>query len=250
MLIFFVLGEPKIAMLSHDNLLASTRGNLIRLDRANIKKPVTNRHCSFLPMAHIFERFVILQILLKGTEVVFCPAPEKLIEYLSKVKPTQASVVPRILNKVYDTVMTDVNKSKLKQLLVKQALREQPPFLSRFVFRKLRDLFGGDLKGIITGSAPLKPDVLHFFRVALDIPIIEGYGQTESSAAGSTTHPIDMSYGTVGSPGLNIEIKLIDVPGTIYRSEMNQGEVCLRGPTIFKGKPNSISNVMYIYSAQ
>jgi long-chain acyl-CoA synthetase len=225
-----------MAMLSHENLLSSTKGNLIRLDGANIKKPVTDRHCSFLPMAHVFERFVILQILLKGTEVVFCPAPEQLINYLSVVKPTQASVVPRILNKIYDTIMAEVNKSKVKQFLVQQALREQPPFLSRFVFRKIKHLFGGELKGIITGSAPIKPDILHFFRIALNIPIIEGYGQTETSAAGSTTHAVDMSYGTVGSPSLNSEIKLIDVPGSIYRSEINRGEVCIRGPTIFKGK--------------
>ncbi|CAF0980277.1 unnamed protein product [Adineta steineri] len=231
-------GEPKIAMLSHENFLASTKGNLIRLYKANLKKPVTNRHCSFLPMAHVFERFVILQILLKGTEVIFCPAPEKLIEYLSIVKPTQASVVPRILNKVYDTIMADVNKSKIKQFLVQQALREQPPLLSRLIFRKVKNLFGGELKAMITGSAPLSSDVMHFFRIALDIPIIEGYGQTETTAAGTTTHPIDMSYGTVGSPGPNVEIKLIDVPDTNYRSEKNQGEICFRGPTIFKGYYN------------
>jgi long-chain acyl-CoA synthetase len=232
-------------MLSHDNLLAATKGNLIRLDGANIKKPVTNRHFSFLPMAHIFERFVLLQVLLKGTELVFCPAPEKLIESLSIVKPTQMSVVPRVLNKIYDTVMNDVSKSKIKQFLVQQALREQPPLLSRFVFRKFKKRFGGELKGMITGSAPVKPDVMHFFRIALDIPMIEGYGQTESAAGGATTHPIDMSYGTVGSPGPNIEIKLIDVPDTKYQSEMNQGEVCLRGPTIFKGKSNSIIYIAY-----
>ncbi|CAF4683076.1 unnamed protein product, partial [Didymodactylos carnosus] len=93
-------------------------------------------------MAHIFERFVIFQILFEGTAITFCPAPEKLVEYLSIVKPTQASVVPRVLNKVYDTIMNEVNKSAIKQFLVRQALREQLPFLSRFVFRKVRTLFG------------------------------------------------------------------------------------------------------------
>lgn len=222
-------------MLTHENILASVKANLIRLHNSNIKIPITKRHCSFLPMAHIFERFVIFQILLKGTELVFCPAPEKLIEYLSIVKPTQASVVPRIMNKVYDVVMTEVNKSKIKRFLFQQALREQPRFLPHIVFRNVKQLFGGEMRGIITASAPIRPDVLHFFRIALNVPIIEGYGQTETAAAGTTTHPIDVSYGTVGSPCPNIEIKLIDVPGTNYRSEMNQGEVCFRGPTIFKG---------------
>ncbi|CAF5139858.1 unnamed protein product, partial [Rotaria socialis] len=79
----------------------------------------------------------------KGTALVFCPAPENLVEYLSIVKPTQASVVPRVLNKVYDAIIKDVNKSAIKKYLVQQALREQPPFLSHFVFRKVRALFGG-----------------------------------------------------------------------------------------------------------
>ena len=89
---------------------------------------------------------------------------------------------------------------------------------------------------MITGSAPITPEVLHFFRIALDIPIVEGYGQTESTAAGTSTHITDMSCGTVGSPVPSVEIKLIDVPGTNYRSNNNQGEICIRGPTIFKGK--------------
>ncbi|CAF0872697.1 unnamed protein product [Adineta steineri] len=228
-------GESKLAMISHDNFLSSTRGNLIRLENANMKRPLTNRHCSFLPMAHIFERFVILQILQRGTSLVFCPSPDKVVDYLSIVKPTQASVVPRIFNKIYDKIMTDVNKSPIKRFLVQQALREQPPFLPRLVFGKVKKIFGGELKGIITSSAPLKPDVMHFFRIALDIPIIEGYGQTEAGGGGTSTHPTDMTYGTVGTPLPTMEAKLIDVPGTNYRSENNQGEVCFRGPSVFKG---------------
>lgn len=223
-------------MISHENLLAAVKGNLIRLHRQNIKRPLTDRHCSFLPMAHIFERFVIFQILFEGTALTFCPAPEKLIEYLSIVQPTQASVVPRVLNKVYDMIMNEVNKSAIKRFLVRQALHLEIPLVSRLVFRKVRDLFGGHLQGIITASAPLRPDIMHFFRIALNVPIIEGYGQTESSTSGASTHPIDMSYGTVGTPGPNSEIKLIDVCETDYRSESNQGEICIRGPAIFKGK--------------
>ncbi|UJR32742.1 hypothetical protein I4U23_020201 [Adineta vaga] len=228
-------GEPKIAMLSHENLLATAKGHLIRLNQANIIKPITERHCSFLPMAHIYERFILLQGLLSGTQIVFCPLPEKLPIYLSIVKPTQASVVPRVLNKVYDAIMTEVNKSLMKRILVQQALREQPSFLSQIAFRKVKNLFGDELKAMITGAAPITPDVMHFFRIALDIPIMEGYGQTESAGAGTSTHPTDMSYGTIGSPVPTVEMKLVDVPGTNYRSENNQGEVCIRGPTVFKG---------------
>jgi len=228
-------GEPKIAMISHENLLATAKGHLMRLDRMNIVKPLTDRHCSFLPMAHIYERFIIFQGLMRGTQFVFCPAPEQLPHYLSIVQPSQASVVPRVLNRVHDVVMTEVNKSQLKKFLIQQTLTERYPFLSRIVFRKVRQIFGNQVKAMITGAAPITPDVMHFFRIALNIPIMEGYGQTESTGAGTTTHPTDMSYGTIGTPVPTIEIKLIDVPGTNYRSEDNQGEICLRGPTIFKG---------------
>ncbi|CAF0772173.1 unnamed protein product [Rotaria sordida] len=231
-------GEPKIAMVSHENLLATAKGHLMRLDKANIKGPLIDRHCSVLPMAHIYERFILLQALLSGTQLVFCPEPEKLPKYLSIVKPTQASVVPRILNKVYDAIMTEVNKSKIKRFLVQQALREQPSFLSHFAFRKVKNLFGNEVKVMITGGAPITPDVMHFFRIALDIPIMEGYGQTESAGAGTCTHPTDMLYGAIGSPVPVVEMKLIDVPDTTYRSDINQGEVCIRGPTVFKGYYN------------
>ena len=203
----------------HENLLATAKGHLIRLNQANIHKQVTQRHCSFLPMAHIYERFILLQCLLNGTQIVFCPSPEKLPNYLSIVKPTQASVVPRVLNRVYDAVMTEVNKSKFKQFLVQQALREKPSFLSHIAFRKVKNLFGNEVKAMITGAAPISPDVMHFFRIALNIPIMEGYGQTESAGAGASTHPVDMTYGTIGTPVPTVEIKLVDVPGMNYRSE-------------------------------
>ncbi|CAF1273718.1 unnamed protein product [Rotaria magnacalcarata] len=229
-------GEPKIAMLSHGNFLSTTKAGIDRRERANMGADPTNRHCSFLPMAHLYERLTLLSHFFHGVQVVFCPIPEKLFEYYPIVKPTNLSMVPRILNKVYDTIMMEVNKSKIKRFLISQALHnEQPTLFSRLIFRKVRKLFGGEAIAMLTGSAPITHEVLHFFRIALDIPVVEAYGQTESTAAGTSTHVIDMSCGTVGSPGAAVEIKLIDVPSTNYRSSNNQGEICLRGPCIFKG---------------
>ncbi|CAF1162990.1 unnamed protein product [Adineta ricciae] len=187
-------------------------------------------------MAHLYERLVLISNFLHGTQVVYCPVPEKVFEYYPHVQPTNIPTVPRVLNKVYDTIMTEVGKSKVKRFLISQALHnEQPTLFSRIIFRRVRNLFGGKTFAMLTGSAPITPEVLHFFRIALDIPIVEGYGQTESTAAGTSTHITDMSCGTVGSPVSSVEIKLIDVPGTNYRANNNQGEICIRGPTIFKG---------------
>jgi long-chain acyl-CoA synthetase len=223
-------------MLSHTNILATTKSSIERRQRAGIAADPANRHCSFLPMAHLYERLVLISNFLHGTQVGFCPVPEKLFEYYPFIKPTNLVMVPRVLNKVYDTIMAEVGKSKIKRFLITQALHnERSTVFSRFIFRKVRNLFGGEVFIMLTGSAPITPEVLHFFRIALDIPIVEGYGQTESTAGGTGTHITDMSCGTVGTPVPAVEIKLIDVPGTNYRSNNNQGEICIRGPTIFKG---------------
>ncbi len=233
----YILGEPKIAMLSHTNIIATVKGNVDRQERAKIPAETTNRHCSFLPLAHLYERLALISNFFYGTQIAYCPIPEKLFEYYPLVKPTAICMVPRVLNKVYDMIMAEVSKSKIKRFLISQALHnEQPTLFSRLIFRKVKKLFGGEAFVMLTGSAPITPEVLHFFRIALDVPIVEAYGQTESAAAGTTTHMSDMSCGTVGSPTGVSEIKLIDVPDTVYRSNNNQGEICIRGPTIFKGQ--------------
>jgi long-chain acyl-CoA synthetase len=224
-------------MLSHTNILATVKGIVERRQRADPNGVTNHRHCSFLPMAHLYERINLIYAFLHGSQVACCPTPERIFEYYPIVKPTTISMVPRILNKVYDTIMTEVNNSKIKRFLITQALHfEKPSLFSRLVFRKIKNLFGGEATVMITGSAPITPEVLHFFRIALDIPIVEAYGQTESSASGTTTHISDLSCGKVGSPSSLVEIKLIDVIGTNYRSNNNQGEICIRGPIIFKGQ--------------
>ena len=133
-------------MLSHTNFMSSIKGSTDRRERANVAAETSNRHCSFLPMAHLYERMVLIGTFLHGAQVVYCPIPEKLFEYYPFVKPTNVSMVPRILNKVYDTVMTEVGKSKIKRFLITQALHnEHPTLFSRFIFRKVRNLFGGEV---------------------------------------------------------------------------------------------------------
>jgi len=223
-------------MLSHTNILATIKGIIDRRDRSGTVATSNHRHCSFLPMAHLYERITLIYNFLNGSQIACCPIPERIFEYYPIIKPTTISMVPRILNKVYDTIMTEVNKSKIKRFLISQALYfDKPSFFSRLVFRKVKNVFGGEATAMITGSAPITSEVLHFFRIALDAPIVEAYGQTESTAAGTTTHVADLSCGKVGAPGPIVEIKLIDVPDTNYRSNNNQGEICLRGPAIFKG---------------
>lgn len=234
---FAFSGEPKLAMLSHNNLLATIKALIERRNRTIGNVNANHRHCSFLPTAHLYERINLIYYFMHGSQVAFCPIPERIFEYYPIIRPTVVSMVPRILNRVYDTIMTEVNKSKIKKFLITQALHnEKPSLFSRVIFRKVRDLFGGEITLMVTGSAPITPEVLHFFRIALGVPVLEAYGQTESTAAGTGTHISDASCGKVGAPGPVVEVKLIDVPDTNYRSNNNQGEVCIRGPTVFKGR--------------
>ena len=103
---------------------------------------------------------------------------------------------------------------------------------------------------MLTGSAPITGEVLTFLRIVFSCPIVEGYGQTESCAASLTTMPNDLECGHIGGPIPNLEIKLIDVPEMKYLStdtdimgnKSPRGELCLRGPTIFKGYLNKIDD--------
>ena len=95
------------------------------------------------------------------------------------------------------------------------------------VFKRIRELFGGRVRLVVTGSAPIQKDVLRFFRIALGVPILEGYGQTETSAGGTFTLPREVDSGNVGPPIASIMIKLTDVPEMKYYSKNDEGEVSL-----------------------
>ncbi|CAF2332699.1 unnamed protein product [Rotaria sp. Silwood2] len=81
---------------------------------------------------------------------------------------------------------------------------------------------------------------MHVFRIAFNVPIMEGSSQIDSLAAGTSTHPVDMSFDKIGSPVSSVDIKLIDILGTIYRSEMNQGEIWIRRSSVFKDRTQHI----------
>src|SRR5690349_4852773 len=102
-------------MLSHTNIVATVKVTSEYFERSNLGLDPTVRHCSSLPMAHLYERIVLARNFFHGTEVAYCPIPEKLFEYYSIVKPTHICMVPRILNKVYDMIMAEVGKSKIKR---------------------------------------------------------------------------------------------------------------------------------------
>jgi len=110
-------------------------------------------------------------------------------------------------------------------------------FWDNLVFSKIKTKLGGNVRFIITGSAPLAPNLMDFLRVCFCCPVLEGYGQTETCCGGTRTLLWDTDTGHVGVPMPCIEVKLVDVPDMNYFATDNppRGEICFRGPSCTKG---------------
>jgi long-chain acyl-CoA synthetase len=105
-----------------------------------------------------------------------------------------------------------------------------------FAFKQIRESLGGCVKFIITGSAPISPEVLHFIRVTAGCHVLEGYGATETGGATCVQVPGETTVGNIGPPFLCCLFKLIDIPemGLVAKRD-NKGEICIKGNNIFKG---------------
>ncbi|KAI8998308.1 hypothetical protein BC832DRAFT_242283 [Gaertneriomyces semiglobifer] len=205
---------------------------------------------SYLPMAHVFEMACQATIIGVGARIGFYQGDvAKLVADMQELRPTLLAGTPRVYNRIYDRVMSQVSKgSKLKAALFHAAYNTKISNLQknsvthalwdRLVFKKLRLLVGGKLRYLVTGAAPISREVLDFLKVAFSIPVIEGYGQTETMAGTTVTYPVDVSaVGTVGVPIPGVQVKLVDVPDMNYLSSATPpaGEICLKGVTAFPG---------------
>ena len=107
-----------------------------------------------------------------------------------------------------------------------RGVHRQDTVFDSIVFRRVQELFGGRVRLVVTGSAPIPRDVLRFFRIALGCPVFEGYGQTETCTCGTFTIAKETDAGHVGPPVATMAIKLVDVPELDYFSKNDEGEVC------------------------
>jgi len=251
-------GNPKGALLTHQNFLSATSG-MKDVVPAEFAFNPTDRHLSYLPMPHVFERVVQMQMLMNGASVAFFRGdPTKLIEDIQACQPTFLPVAPRVLNKIHDKIMNGIEAvGGMKKKLFDAALAAKMKglkdhgklthaFYDALIFNKIKKGLGMDcVKIVLSGSAPLSPNVMYFFRCLLGVRVIEGYGQTEGTAAASLGCLDDVStVGHVGPPVGSCEIKLTNVPEMNYLSTdtshngmacRGRGEICVRGPSVFKG---------------
>uniref|UniRef100_A0A4W5RBJ8 Arachidonate--CoA ligase n=1 Tax=Hucho hucho TaxID=62062 RepID=A0A4W5RBJ8_9TELE len=167
-----------------------------------------------------------------------------LMDDIKTLKPTFFPVVPRLLNRIYDKVSSVT--SPLRRAVLHYAVRRKQAELSsgvvrnnslwdRLVFNRIQANLGGNLRFILTASAPISPTVLSFLRATLGCLIFEGYGQTECTAGCTFSMPGDWSAGHVGAPLPCAMVKLVDIPDMNYYAKNGEGEICIRGHSVFRG---------------
>ncbi|NXT47878.1 ACSL5 ligase, partial [Pluvianellus socialis] len=238
-------GNPKGAMLTHQNVVANAAA-FLRSTENTVECTTSDITMSYLPLAHMFERVVQTVVYSCGAKVGFFQGDIKLLtDDMKTLKPTLFPVVPRLLNRIYDKIQSGA-KSPVKRCVlnfavtmkmaeIKQGIFRNDSIWDKLIFKKVQETMGGRVRIMVTGAAPISPSVLTFLRAALGCQIFEAYGQTECSAGCTFSMPGDWTTGHVGAPLACNIIKLEDVEEMSYFSSNNEGEVCIKGPNVFKG---------------
>ncbi|MFN0199885.1 MAG: AMP-dependent synthetase/ligase [Bacteroidia bacterium] len=231
-------GNPKGVMLSHNNIISNimTVVGLLPLHH-------TYDSISFLPLCHIFERVVLYVYVYTGVSTYFCDNVEQLRDYLPEVRPHFFSAVPRVIEKLYERVISNGSEQKgLKKKIFFWAVdlagryeidkdqgwwyNQQLKIARKLVFSKVLDRLGGRVIGIVTGASALPAKLCKFFN-ATGLWMREGYGQTETSPVVSFNQftPGGIMEGTVGPV----------IPGVTVKIDENNGEILVKGPNVMLG---------------
>jgi long-chain acyl-CoA synthetase len=201
-----------------------------------------SRALSFLPICHIFERMILYLYQYYGVSVYFGESIDKISDNIKEVKPTVITAVPRLLEKVYDkiyekgTQLTGIKK-KLFFWAIDLGLIYQPygangawyefqlKIARKLIFSKWKEGLGGNLDLMVSGSAALQPRLARIFAAA-EIPVMEGYGLTETSPVIAVNDMRNKGFkvGTVGKPIDNVEVKIAE-----------DGEILCKGPNVMMG---------------
>ncbi|WP_244881074.1 AMP-dependent synthetase/ligase [Tsukamurella pseudospumae] len=231
-------GKPKGVVLTHDNLLSEYDAIHEGLDKMAGKNAST---VMFLPLAHIFARAISVAAVQHSIRVAHTADLSNLTGLFGELKPTYILSVPRVFEKVYNTMSAKAEeggKGKIFNAAVETAiefskaqeaggaglvLKLKHALFDKLVFSKLREALGGNCTCAVSGGAPLGARLGHFFRGA-GVTVYEGYGLSETSAAITCNTPTEQRVGTVGRPVPGNEVAIAD-----------DGEILLRGPVVFGG---------------
>ncbi len=250
-------GKPKGVMLSHNNLVSNVLDSEKRVPFDYGK----SKALSFLPVCHVFERMILYLYQYCGVEIYFAESIEQMSENLKEVKPNVMTAVPRLYEKVYDKIIakgTDLSgiKKALFFWAVNVGLKYEPygangwlyekklALARKLIFSKWKEGLGGNLDLMVSGSAALQPRLTRIFAAA-GMPIMEGYGLTETSPVVSVNDQRNGGFkiGTVGRIIDNVEVKIA-----------NDGEILVKGPNVMQGyykdpeKTNEVMSGAYFHT--
>jgi len=244
-------GEPKGVMLHHSQLESNLKAAAVALEVSQDDVAL-----SFLPLSHAFERMVAYVYLLCGVTLIFAESFDTIGRDVTLVKPTLLTGVPRVYEKLQARIMEKgLAAPGFRATLFKWGLqaglarahaslrgqtagpidRLQAALADRLVFEKVRAALGGRVRYLVSGSAPLAPSVAEFFH-AVGLPIIEGYGLTETAPILTVNPPDAPRVGTVGRALPGVELKIAA-----------DGEILARGPNIMAGyynKPQATADAL------
>ncbi len=229
-------GSPKGVMLSHQNLVT----NFIATSKI---QPMTSEHkaLSFLPLCHVYERMVNYQFQYKGISIYYAENFAKIADNIKELKVDGFNTVPRLLEKVYDKIISKGNDLPLLSRMIffwavnlglkfdtlgnSSWYKMRLSVARKLVFSKWHKALGGNLKIIVCGGSSLQIRLMRIFWAA-NIPIVEGYGLTETSPVVAVNHydVNNLRFGTVGPVLENVKVMLSD-----------DGEILCKGPNVMLG---------------
>ncbi len=226
-------GLPKGVMLSHNNIVSNCKASIERLPTDTGAVGL-----SFLPVCHVFERMILYLYQITGVSIYFAESIDTIKDNIVEVRPHVFTAVPRLLEKVYDGIVTNgMASGGLKAKIFKWALDltesyeygKHPSFqrkiADKLVYSKIREKLGGRIEAVASGSAALQPRLARFFH-AIGIPVFEGYGLTETSPVVSVNADLNngVMFGSVGHVLKGVEVKIAE-----------DGEILVKGPNVMMG---------------
>lgn len=238
-------GDPKGVMLTHKNFMsnASEAAKIILVEGED------DLELSFLPLSHSLERIVYYALVVcSGKMVAYAESLDTITKNLLEIHPTALISVPRIYEKIYSKVMDGIYSAPpLRQKIFHWAIKVgkehyeatkygkglsfvlemEHKLAEKLVYNKIKAKTGGNLKTLVSGGAPLMKEIAEFFTY-IGMPILEGYGLTESSPVISFNRPNNFKFGTVGQALPGVDIKIAD-----------DGEILAKGPNIMAGYYNN-----------
>ena len=235
-------GKPKGCMITHGNLVNLSM-NVLRSEMSTVLTR-GSKTVLFIPLAHIFARFISFQALAAGAKVGHTPDVKQLVPDLKSYQPDFLLAVPRVFEKVYNSALLNAQEGGKGKIFERGAevavdyskateaghvpvgLRIKHWVFDKLLYTKIRAAMGGNVKDAISGGGPLGAYLSHFFR-GVGVNIKEGYGLTETTAPVTVNRPGKTRVGSVGLPVPGCGIRIAD-----------DGEILASGVCVFKGYRN------------